>query len=134
MEYLLNVIVYIIGFVVLLGVLIFVHEFGHFIVAKTLGVKVQKFSLGFPPSMIKRTWGETEYILSWIPLGGYVKLLGEDPESMDDIPPEDLPRAFTNRPLFHRMAIVLAGPMFNYIAAVVLICGGYLAGWPVSGQ
>ncbi len=61
---------YAIGFVVLLGVLIFVHEFGHFIVAKLLGVKVLKFSLGFPPAMIKRKWGETEYMLSWVPLGG----------------------------------------------------------------
>ena len=64
---------------ILLGVLIFVHELGHFLLAKILGVKVLKFSLGFPPSMITRKWGETEYILSWIPLGGYVKLLGEEP-------------------------------------------------------
>ena len=74
---------YIFGFIVLLGVLIFVHEFGHFIIAKLLGVKVLKFSLGFSPVMIKRKWGETEYMLSWIPLGGYVKLFGEEPDSED---------------------------------------------------
>ncbi len=122
---------YVIGFVILLGVLIFVHEFGHFLVAKILGIKVLKFSMGFPPAMIKRQWGETEYILSWIPLGGYVKLLGEDPDSEEEIPPEELPRAFTTRPLSHRMAVVLAGPLFNYLSAVLLICAGYVAGWPV---
>ncbi|MBI5252250.1 MAG: RIP metalloprotease RseP [Desulfomonile tiedjei] len=122
---------YFIGFLVLLGVLIFVHEFGHFIVAKMAGVKVLKFSLGFPPTLIKRKWGETEYMLSWIPLGGYVKLLGEDPEQDEEIPPEEKHRAFTSKPLLSRMAIILAGPLFNYLLAFVLICAGYLAGWPV---
>lgn len=122
---------YVIGFLVLLGVLIFVHEFGHFIVAKMAGVKVLKFSLGFPPSLIKRQWGETEYMLSWVPLGGYVKLLGEDPEQDEEIPPEEKHRAFTSKPLISRMAIILAGPLFNYLLAFFLICGGYLAGWPV---
>jgi regulator of sigma E protease len=101
---------YVVAFVILLGVLIFVHEFGHFLLAKILGVKVLKFSLGFPPAMITRQWGETEYILSWIPLGGYVKLLGEEPNSEEEIPPEELPRAFTTRPLSHRIAVVAAGP------------------------
>ena len=90
---------YVVGFLILLGALIFVHEFGHFIVAKLVGVKVLKFSLGFPPAMINRKWGETEYILGWIPLGGYVKLLGEDPESDEEIPPEEIPRAFTSKSL-----------------------------------
>lgn len=122
---------YFIGFLVLLGVLIFIHEFGHFIVAKLMGVKVLKFSLGFPPAMIKRKWGETEYILSWVPLGGYVKLLGEDPESNDEIPPEERPRAFTSKSLIARIAIIAAGPLSNYLLAVVLLCAGYMAGWPV---
>ena len=89
---------YILGFIVLLGVSIFVHEFGHFIVAKMLGVKVLKFSLGFSPVMIKRKWGETEYMISWIPLGGYVKLFGEEPNSEEEIPPEDTNRTFTGKP------------------------------------
>ncbi len=122
---------YIIGFIVLLGILIFVHEFGHFIVAKLLGVKVLKFSLGFPPALIKRQWGETEYILSWIPLGGYVKLLGEDSESDEPIPPEEEHRSFTSKSVWARMAIIIAGPAFNYILAFFLLVGGYLAGWPV---
>jgi len=122
---------YFIGFLILLGVLIFIHEFGHFIVAKLVGVKVLKFSLGFPPAMIKRKWGETEYILSWIPLGGYVKLLGEDPESDEEIPPEEQHRSFTSKPLISRMAIIVAGPLSNFLLAVVLLCAGYMAGWPV---
>jgi regulator of sigma E protease len=122
---------YFIGFVVLLGVLIFVHEFGHFIIAKLLGVKVLKFSLGFPPALIKRKWGETEYMLSWVPLGGYVKLLGEDPESDEEIPPEEQARAFTSKPLLSRIAVIAAGPIANYLLAVVLLSFGYLAGHPV---
>ena len=122
---------YLLGFLILLGALIVVHEFGHFITAKIIGVKVLKFSLGFPPILLKRKWGETEYLLGGTPLGGYVKLLGEDPESDEKIPPEELPRAFTSQPLWARMAIILAGPLSNYMLAVVLICGGYLAGWPV---
>jgi regulator of sigma E protease len=125
------IIPYVLGFLILLGVLIFIHEFGHFITAKILGVKVLKFSLGFGPALLKRERGETEYRLSWIPLGGYVKLLGEDPESDEEIPPEELPRAFTSKPLWARMAIILAGPLSNYLLAVVLICAGHLAGWPV---
>jgi len=122
---------YFIGFIILLGVLIFVHECGHFAVAKLLGVKVQKFSLGFPPAAVKRQWGETEYVLSWIPLGGYVKLLGEDPDSTEEIPPEEKHRAFTSKPLLSRVAIIIAGPLSNYLLAVLLLCTGYVAGWPV---
>ncbi len=122
---------YLVGFLILLGVLVFIHELGHFLVAKALGVKVLKFSLGFPPSMVKRKWGETEYILSWIPLGGYVKLLGEDPDSEEEIPPEDQSRTFSGKPLLTRVAIIAAGPLSNYLMAALLLCGGYLAGWPV---
>lgn len=122
---------YFFGFIILLGVLIFVHEFGHFIIAKLAGVKVLKFSLGFPPSLIKRKWGETEYMLSWIPLGGYVKLLGEDPEQEEEVAPEEKHRAFTSKSLFARSAIILAGPLSNYLLAFVLISVGYMAGWPV---
>ncbi len=131
-----NIFQYVAGFVILLGVLIFVHELGHFLLAKILGVKVLKFSLGFPPAMVTRKWGETEYILSWIPLGGYVKLLGEEPDSEEEIPPEELPRAFTTRPLWHRIAIVAAGPLFNYLSAVLVVCAGYMlvsAGY-IEGQ
>ncbi|MDQ7782946.1 MAG: RIP metalloprotease RseP [Desulfomonilaceae bacterium] len=122
---------YFIGFIVLLGILIFVHEFGHFIIAKLVGVKVLKFSLGFVSSIVKRKWGETEYMIGWLPLGGYVKLLGEDPESDETVPEEEKPRAFTSKPLWARVAIVIAGPLSNYLLAVVLLSAGYMAGWPV---
>jgi len=131
-----SILQYVGGFIILLGVLIFVHELGHFLVAKILGVKVLKFSLGFPPALVMRKWGETEYILSWIPLGGYVKLLGEEPDSEEEIPPEELPRAFTTRPLWHRIAVVAAGPVFNYLSAILLVCAGYMlvsAGY-IEGQ
>ena len=122
---------YFIGFIVLLLVLIFVHEFGHFIVAKIAGVKVLKFSLGFPPAAIKRKWGETEYMLSWIPLGGYVKLLGETPDSDEEIPPEDQHRTLESKPLLSRFAIIAAGPLTNFALAAVLLSAGFLAGRPV---
>ena len=122
---------YFIGFLVLLGALIFVHEFGHFIVSKAVGVKVLKFSLGFPPALIKRKWGETEYILSWIPLGGYVKLLGEDSDAESEVPPEEAHRAYPNQPILSRMAIIVAGPLFNYLFAVILLITAYLVGLPV---
>ena len=105
--------------IVVLGVLVFVHEFGHFIVAKLLKVRVQVFSLGFPPKLISKTIGDTDYRLSVVPLGGYVKLLGENPN--DEVPPEDLPYSFLHRPLWHRALIVLAGPAFNFLFAVLAL-------------
>ena len=120
-----------IGPIVMLASLIFVHELGHFLVAKAVGIKVLKFSLGFPPAIVKRKWGETEYILSWIPLGGYVKLLGEDSEGEEEIPPEEQARAYPNKPVLQRMAVIVAGPLFNYLMAIVLLIIGYMAGMPV---
>jgi regulator of sigma E protease len=126
-----HILEYLVAFIILLGVLIFVHEFGHFIVAKMAGVKVLKFSLGFGPALFKRQWGDTEYRLSVVPLGGYVKLLGEDPEQGEEVAPEEKHRAFTSKSLSSRIAIILAGPLFNYIFAFIMICVGYMAGWPV---
>ena len=120
-----------IGPIVMLAALIFVHELGHFLVAKAVGIKVLKFSLNFPPNIIKRKWGETEYILGLIPLGGYVKLLGEDADGEEEISPEDQARAYPNKPVYHRMAVIVAGPLFNYLMAIVLLIVGYMAGMPV---
>jgi regulator of sigma E protease len=105
--------------VAVLGVLIFVHELGHFLTAKLLGVKVEIFSLGFPPKLLSRQVGETDYRISVVPLGGYVKLLGENPN--DEVPPELAHRSFLHRPLWHRAAIVLAGPAFNFIFAFLAL-------------
>jgi regulator of sigma E protease len=99
--------------VVLLGVLVLVHELGHFVFAKLFDVKVIRFSLGFGPRLLGFTWGETEYRLSALPLGGYVRLLGEDPG--EPIPPIDRPRALAAKPLWQRYVVVVAGPVFNLL-------------------
>ncbi len=109
----------IIATVVVLGILIFVHELGHFLLAKLLGVRVDAFSLGFPPKLFSKKIGETEYRLSVVPLGGYVKLLGENPD--EEVPPELEPRSFSHHPLWHRALIVVAGPGFNLLFCIVAL-------------
>ena len=104
--------------VVLFGVLIFFHELGHFILAKLVGVKVLKFSLGFGPKIIGKKIGETEYLISAIPLGGYVKPLGE--EVGEELEEEEKPRAFNYQPVWKRAAIVIAGPVFNLVLAFII--------------
>jgi regulator of sigma E protease len=111
-----------------LGVLIFAHEFGHFIVAKYFGVGVLKFSLGFGHKLFGKKIGETEYILSWIPLGGYVKLLGE--AEGEELTPEDAKRSFMNQPVWKRIGIVSAGPIFNLLLALIIFFGVYMIGIP----
>jgi len=105
--------------IIVLGVLIFIHELGHFLVAKACGVRVDAFSLGFPPKLIHKQVGETDYRLSVVPLGGYVKLLGENPH--DEVPPELEHRSFIHHPLWHRFLIVFAGPAFNYLFAIIAL-------------
>jgi len=114
--------------VIALGILIFFHEFGHFIVAKLSGVGVMKFSLGFGAKLVGRKFGETEYMISALPLGGYVKLLGE--EEGEELSEEDRPRSFTAQPVWKRFAIVFAGPVFNIILAVILCYIVMLTGNP----
>jgi len=119
----------IISFIILLGVLIFVHEFGHFITAKLLKIKVLKFSLGFGPKLIARQWGETEYLISALPLGGYIKLFGEQPG--ETIAPSELRGSFSHRPVWHRFLVVLAGPLFNLLFALIVFSFIYtVAGIP----
>jgi regulator of sigma E protease len=114
---------YIVPFVVVLGILIFFHELGHFILAKAFGVKVLKFSLGFGYKLVGKKWGETEYLISTVPLGGYVKLLGEDEEESEDLSPEEARRAFNHQHVLKRIAIVAAGPVFNLFLALFLFWG-----------
>jgi len=118
--------------IVLLGVLIFVHELGHFIFAKLLGIKVLKFSLGFGPKVVGKTYGETEYLLSAVPLGGYVKMLGQEdmPSEHEEIPESEKARAFNFQPVWKRFVIVAAGPFFNIAFAVVLFFFVFLSGVP----
>jgi regulator of sigma E protease len=121
---------YIIPFIVVLGILIFIHELGHFLVAKFFNVKVLKFSLGFGFKLIGKTVGETEYVISTIPLGGYVKMLGENDDEAEELPPEEAERSFNNQKVMTRIAIVAAGPIFNMLLALFLFIGLYL----VSGN
>jgi regulator of sigma E protease len=104
--------------VLLLGVLVFVHEFGHFIVAKALNVKVLRFSIGFGPRIFGFKRGETEYRVAWLPLGGYVKMAGELP--YEELPPEEAKRGFLAQAPWKRMLIVAAGPGFNLIFPILV--------------
>ena len=122
----------VISFIVVLGILIFVHEFGHFLLAKLFRVKVLKFSLGFGPKVVGKIFGETEYLLSAFPLGGYVKMLGENPDEQN-IQAEDRQRSFAHKPVLQRFCIVLAGPLFNLLFSVFLFFLIYsIAGLPVG--
>jgi regulator of sigma E protease len=115
---------------VLLGILIFVHELGHFLFAKSLGIKVLKFSLGFGPKLFGKQYGETEYLVSALPLGGYVKMLGEEPgEELDEAEKE---RAYNNQPIWKRFLVVFSGPFFNLFFAVVIFVLIFLSGIPVQ--
>jgi regulator of sigma E protease len=118
----------IVSVIILLGVLIFVHELGHFLVAKRAGVGVQKFSLGFGPRIIGKKVGETEYILSLIPLGGYVKLLGES--SGEELSPEDEKRSFMRQSVWKKIGIVAAGPVSNLLLAVLIFTVVNMIGLP----
>lgn len=108
---------YTLAAVLVLGFLIFVHELGHFLVAKASGVSVLRFSLGFGPKLAGKRVGETEYVISLVPLGGYVKMLGEEEEDGAEAPAADAARSFAHQPLFKRFAIVFAGPFFNLASA-----------------
>jgi len=115
------------AFIIVLGVLIFFHELGHFLVARFFNVGVEKFSLGFGPRLIGRKVGLTDYRISAIPLGGYVKMVGEEPDA--DIDPADIPISFTHKHVFKRILIVAAGPLFNLLLAVII----FFAIFQVSG-
>jgi regulator of sigma E protease len=105
-------------FLLFISILVFVHELGHFALAKWCGVKVLKFSIGFGPRVLAFKRGDTEYALSLLPLGGFVKMLGDMPGA--EIPPEEAHRAFNNKKVWQRAAIVAAGPVFNFALALIL--------------
>jgi len=112
-----------------LGVLIFVHELGHFLVAKLVDVQVLRFSVGFGKPIVSRYWGETEYSLSWIPFGGYVKMAGDDPaEGIEGTVDQekvstDPARHFENKSILQRFLVISAGPLANFLFAMILYQG-----------
>lgn len=110
-----------IGFILAIGILVAVHEFGHFWVARKLGVKVLTFSIGFGKPIWRKVAGsdQVEYVIAQIPLGGYVKMLGQgDPDT--PVKPEEAHRAFDNQPVWKRALIVAAGPAINFLLAIIL--------------
>lgn len=119
--------IYILAFIVLLGVLVLAHELGHFLVARMLGVKAEVFSLGFGKALWKKRSGDTEYRISLIPLGGYVKFYGDD---KDNSPEELRPYFFVTQKLWKRALIVFAGPLCNFILAVIVFCAVFFIGEP----
>lgn len=111
----------IIVFIVVLGLLIFVHELGHFLTAKLAGIKVQEFAFGFPPRIVSKLYKGTRYGLNAVPIGGYVKMLGED-ETLGD------PKAFSSKPVLVRLTVVVAGVLMNYFLAIVVFAIGFAIG------
>lgn len=118
----------VVSFIFVLGVLIFIHELGHFLVAKKVGIRVETFSLGFPPNLLSKKIGETKYCIGIIPLGGYVKMAGDNPNEGTS----GAPWEFMSKSILQRAAVVFAGPFMNYVLAIVLLIGVfYFGGRPV---
>jgi regulator of sigma E protease len=122
----------VIGFLVILGPLVVFHEFGHYIFARIFNVKAEAFSIGFGPRLWKKQLGETELRVSAIPLGGYVKLLGEDRESK--LSPEEMKRALHRQAPWKRFFIFFGGPLFNFILAIVVFMAILAIGEPQIGN
>ncbi|MDH3889662.1 MAG: RIP metalloprotease RseP [candidate division Zixibacteria bacterium] len=112
------------SFIFVLGILIFIHELGHFLVAKKAGIRVEKFSLGFPPNIFKHKVGDTTYCIGLIPLGGYVKMAGDNPLEETAGAPDE----FLSKPIAHRAAVIFAGPFMNYVLAMVVSFGLFAFG------
>lgn len=117
-------------FFAILIFLVVVHEFGHFIVAKWAGIRVDEFAFGFPPKLFGKKFGETEYRVNLLPIGGYVKIYGEDPsEATDGV---DRKRSFAHKPRYIQAAVLLAGITMNLIFAWLLFSGAYMIGAETS--
>lgn len=113
-------------FLVILGLLIFVHELGHFIIAKRAGMRVEEFGFGFPPRLYGIKRGETTYSINWIPLGGFVRILGEDGSHRDDA------RSFSAKKAYQRFFVLIAGVTMNLLLAVVLLTVNNMIGIPTA--
>lgn len=114
-------------FIFILGALILVHEFGHFITAKRAGIRVDEFGIGFPPRIFGIKRGETTYSVNLLPFGGFVKIFGEDP-SETQISEEEKKRSFSGKPKWVQASVIAAGVVFNFLLAVILISGSLMLG------
>lgn len=120
----------IIVFIVILGLLVFVHEFGHFIVAKLCKVGVEEFGFGFPPRIFGWKKGETTYSLNWIPIGGFVKIKGIVGADQDNAADDKADDSFMTKPIWQRFSILFAGVFMNFILCGLLFSVGYIIGLP----
>src|SRR3989344_1741244 len=116
-------------FIIVLAILVFVHELGHFLVAKKNGIKVTEFGIGFPPRLWSKQRGETLYSINAIPFGGFVKIFGEDPDDESLSGPEK-ERSIVAKPKNIQAAVLIAGVAFNILFAWILISAGYMFGLP----
>lgn len=123
----------IIIFLIVLAILIFVHELGHFLVARWCGIRVDTFALGFGPKIFSKTVGETKYSLNMIPFGGYVKIFGENPDD-ESINGADKARSFVHKSKLQQIAVLVAGVVFNFIFACMLISLAFSIGVPASTE
>ena len=124
---------YLVFFILILVALILVHEFGHFSVAKFFGIRVDEFGIGFPPRIAALKRGETEYSINWVLFGGFVKIFGENPNAeLTDTSISTNSRSFANKNRFIQAAVLLAGIMFNLLAAWALLSVGYMVGLPTA--
>lgn len=120
-------------FIVILALLILVHECGHFIAAKRAGIRVDEFGLGFPPRLWSKKFGETVYSLNTFPIGGFVKIFGENPDE-ESMHGKDSSRSFVHAPKFIQAWVIVAGIIFNILFACVLITVGFMIGLPYSAD
>jgi len=118
-------------FILVLFILVLVHELGHFAVAKWFGIKVEEFGIGFPPKLFGKRYGETEYTLNALPIGGFVKIYGEDP-TQEHIDGPDSGRSFVHKPRLVQAAVLVAGVFMNVVLAWLLFTGGVLLGMPTA--
>jgi len=119
--------------IIILSVLVFIHEFGHFITAKLSGMRVERFSIGYPPRMVGKKIGETDYCISWIPFGGYVKISGMVDESLDkeSMEKEPGPREFRSKPWISKFLVISAGSLMNILFAfIVFLTLPFITGVP----
>ena len=129
-------------FIIILAILILAHEFGHFIVAKKSGVRVDEFGLGFPPKLYGKKFGETEYTINAIPFGGFVKIFGENPDDLpaatstaqvgESLSGPDASRSLVKKPRYIQAFVIAAGIIFNILLAWILISWGFMIGLPSS--